>query len=167
MKEKEKLKKKCCVCHTHHSLCYIFSRFFAKKRMQSFELSPLIAGQKVHRYCEKLFPEMSRKEIFALIRHGNVKINKKKCAAEDLLPDTGTLTVWTSRTSQKADTQHETNATSHPVKMIHPKRKTFEVLYEDDDLLVIDKPAGLPVHGGTGTKGRTLIQELRGYLWKE
>lgn len=38
------------------------------------------------------------------------------------------------------------------------------VLYEDEHCLVVDKPAGLPVHPGAGTGNRTLVNALSGYL---
>jgi 23S rRNA pseudouridine955/2504/2580 synthase len=41
---------------------------------------------------------------------------------------------------------------------------TFRVLFEDDQLLAVDKPAGLAAHPGTGITGATLVEEARAYL---
>ena len=40
--------------------------------------------------------------------------------------------------------------------------RKVKILYEDDDLIVVDKPAGLAVHGGADTKGRDLLTVLAG-----
>jgi 23S rRNA pseudouridine955/2504/2580 synthase len=41
---------------------------------------------------------------------------------------------------------------------------TFRVLFEDEHLLAVDKPAGLAAHPGTGISGATLVEEARAYL---
>jgi 23S rRNA pseudouridine955/2504/2580 synthase len=40
----------------------------------------------------------------------------------------------------------------------------FQVLFQDDDLLAVSKPAGLAAHPGTGIEGATLVEEARAYL---
>jgi 23S rRNA pseudouridine955/2504/2580 synthase len=41
---------------------------------------------------------------------------------------------------------------------------TFQVLFEDEDLLAVDKPAGLAAHPGTGIEGATLVEMARAHL---
>lgn len=41
-----------------------------------------------------------------------------------------------------------------------PEDVALSILYEDDDLLVVDKPAGMPVHPGPGHSGKTLVNAL-------
>jgi len=45
-----------------------------------------------------------------------------------------------------------------------PEAIPFGILYEDDDVLVIDKPAGLPVHPAPGHPGHTLVNAILAYL---
>ena len=40
--------------------------------------------------------------------------------------------------------------------------RPLEVLYEDDDYVVVNKPAGIPVHGGAAVKTRTVVQRVPG-----
>lgn len=40
--------------------------------------------------------------------------------------------------------------------------RPLEVLYEDDDYVVVNKPAGVPVHGGAGVKTRTVVERVPG-----
>ena len=44
-----------------------------------------------------------------------------------------------------------------------PEAIPLRILYEDDELLVLDKPAGMPVHPGPGHAGRTLVNALLAY----
>ena len=46
-------------------------------------------------------------------------------------------------------------------------RQDFRILYEDAHLLVCDKPAGLPIHPGTGITGDTLVDQARAYLERQ
>ena len=47
---------------------------------------------------------------------------------------------------------------------IHPENIPIKIVYEDEDLLVVDKPAGLVVHPGHGNYSGTLVNALAWYL---
>lgn len=47
---------------------------------------------------------------------------------------------------------------------IKPQQGDLEVLFENDDFLVIDKPKGIVVHPGIGNEDRTLVNYVKGYL---
>jgi 23S rRNA pseudouridine1911/1915/1917 synthase len=49
-------------------------------------------------------------------------------------------------------------------KELTPSSFDFTILFEDDDILVIDKPANLVVHPGAGNRGHTLVQSLYAYF---
>src|SRR5207245_3736972 len=46
-------------------------------------------------------------------------------------------------------------------------RQDFAVLYEDAHILVCNKPAGLPIHAGSGISGDTLVDQARAYLERQ
>ena len=48
--------------------------------------------------------------------------------------------------------------------LLEPEAIPFDILYEDDDVLVIDKPAGLPVHPAPGHPDHTLVNAILAYL---
>ena len=94
-----------------------------------------------------LKPEITRSKIQKLIEDGNV--------AE---ADGSTV----SNGSQKTKLAQEFIVTLEAAKPSHliAKEIPFEIIFEDDDLLVINKPAGLTVHPGAGNQEDTLVNAL-------
>lgn len=105
------------------------------------------AGQRLDQWlAAQLAPELSRSRIQALIKQGAVRIGgqridevKRKLAAGDL------ISVEMPE-SEPAEPQGE--------------NIPLDVLYEDDSLIVINKPAGLVVHPGAGNWTGTLVNAL-------
>src|SRR5207247_10110027 len=50
---------------------------------------------------------------------------------------------------------------------IEAVRQDFKVLYEDEHILAVDKPAGLAIHPGSGITGETLVDQVRAYLARQ
>ena len=92
------------------------------------------------------FPETSRTLIKRAIENGNV------CRKDgsNIEPKTRLL----------AGETFYVNLTRPAVKQFDPFRFDLDIFYEDEDLLVINKPSGMVVHPGDGTDGRTLVHAL-------
>jgi 23S rRNA pseudouridine1911/1915/1917 synthase len=89
--------------------------------------------------------EFSRSRIQQLIRGGFVRLNGKTARPRDLVR-AGDRIDLTEPPPEKIDNQPE------PIPL--------EVLFEDNDLIVINKPAGLVVHPGAGHREHTLVNAL-------
>jgi 23S rRNA pseudouridine1911/1915/1917 synthase len=96
-------------------------------------------------FLVKALPEFSRSRIQQLIRAGLVRLN-------------GT----TRRPNQVVRTGDEIELTQPPPERIEtrPEAIPLEILYEDDDLIVINKSAGMTVHPGAGQREHTLVNAL-------
>lgn len=108
-------------------------------------------GQRVDNFLAKILKGVPKSHIYRILRSGEVRVNKGRVDAARKLKLNDVVRVppiRMSTTSEKRD--------SAPVS---PK---FEkaVVYEDDAMLVIDKPAGFAVHGGSGIS-RGVIEQLR------
>jgi 23S rRNA pseudouridine1911/1915/1917 synthase len=90
-------------------------------------------------------PDRSRSQIQSLIRKGLVRVNN--------------LAVKTGY-HVKPDDQITVQASSLPPDQPHPENIPLNVLYEDSDLAVIEKPAGLVCHLGAGVRSGTLVNAL-------
>ncbi len=88
---------------------------------------------------------VSRAKIQRMIAAGDVQVNGRKARAKDSLMAGDVVSV---RPEAPRPSSLE------PVKM------DLMILYEDDHIIVIDKPAGLSVHPGAGDTGPTLVQGL-------
>ena len=105
------------------------------------------AGQRIDNYLFRKLKGVPKSHIYRIIRSGEIRINKKRVKTTDKL-QTGDIIrippIRIAEPAQKSDT---------------PAR-TFPVIYEDEYLLVIDKPAGVAVHGGSGISFG-VIEQLR------
>ncbi|MGZ6142838.1 MAG: RluA family pseudouridine synthase, partial [Myxococcales bacterium] len=54
-----------------------------------------------------------------------------------------------------------------PPRPAQAVRQDFKVLYEDEHILAVDKPAGLAIHPGSGITGDTLVDQVRAYLSRQ
>jgi len=88
----------------------------------------------------------SRSFIQKLISDGNVTVNNKK--------------VTKSHQKVKAYDEVAVQVVPHPTINIKPEDIPLNVVYEDDDVLVINKPAGMVVHPAPGNYSGTLVNAI-------
>ena len=96
-------------------------------------------------YLVTALPEFSRSRIQQLIRAGFVRLNGATIRPNQLVR-TGDEIELTNPRTEKIETT--------------PEAIPLEILFEDDDLVVINKPAGLTVHPGAGHREHTLVNAL-------
>ncbi len=102
---------------------------------------------RVDRFFEARFPTLSFSDIQRIVRKGEVRVDGKRIDTKDRLAPGQTVRVPPLKLEQgpRADTQSK--AAQDPRAFL----KSI-TLYEDDDMLVLNKPMGLAVQGGSGTK---------------
>lgn len=105
------------------------------------------AGERLDRALQAKLPHLSRTVVQRLIEDGHVIVNKKKVGSGHKLRP-GERVVWTIPTAAPAPEHHQ--AEDIPLT----------VVYEDADLLVIDKPKGLVVHPAPGHETGTLVNAV-------
>ncbi len=105
-------------------------------------------GQRLDNFLLKLLKGVPKTHVYRVIRSGEVRVNKGRAAADTRLTVGDEVRVPPVRVAEKA-------ATTQPA----PPRE-FPVLFEDEHLLAIDKPAGVAVHGGSGVSFG-VIEQLR------
>lgn len=107
---------------------------------------------RLDQYLVSLLPDVSRSRVQRLISEGHVRVNGEPSRSGARL-HAGDRLSWEIPPTQPSA------LTAEPMEL--------NVVFEDDDLLVIDKPAGLVVHPGPGHATGTLVQGLlsRGPGW--
>ncbi len=111
----------------------------------------LIAGEqdiRLDKYVCQQCPELSRAQVQKLIRHGYVTVNEQTTKAGLRLNPGDRVNITIPATPSPL--------TAEPLPLT--------IAYEDDDLLVIDKPAGLTVHPAPGHYSHTLVNAILSYL---
>ena len=104
------------------------------------------AGQRVDNYLLRVCKGVSRSHIYRILRSGEVRVNSKRVAATYRLREADSIRIPPMRISA-------------PAKM-KAKPEEFPVIFEDEGLIIIDKPAGTAVHGGSGVS-YGVIESLR------
>jgi len=105
------------------------------------------AGQRVDNYLVRLLKGVPKSHIYRILRSGEVRVNKGRVGPDTRLAIGDVVRV-------------------PPVRIAEVAARPFErpthvpVLFEDDHLVVVDKPAGLAVHGGSGIASG-LIEQMR------
>lgn len=107
-------------------------------------------GQRLDNFLIRELKGVPKTHVYRIIRSGEVRRNKGRVRADDRLTTGDVLRIPPIRVS----TQAEIRAASPP-----PARH-FPVVFEDDSLLVIHKPAGVAVHGGSGVS-HGVIEQMR------
>ena len=105
------------------------------------------AGQRLDRVVATYCPELSRTRVQELIAEGLVLLNGK--AVKD---------------SHKVHASDRIEVVAQPRAPLHAEAESIplNVLYEDDDVVAINKPAGMTVHAGAGNSHGTLVNALLG-----
>ncbi len=115
------------------------------------------AGQRLDNFLFRQLKGVPKTHIYRIIRSGEVRINRGRASAERRIEAGDQVRLPPLRTSERAQDKAKLmsdGATAHALA------REFPVLYEDDSLLAIDKPAGVAVHGGSGVSFG-VIEQLR------
>jgi 23S rRNA pseudouridine955/2504/2580 synthase len=105
------------------------------------------AGQRIDNYLLRHLKGVPRSHVYRLVRRGEVRVNSKRIDASYRVQAGDRVRIPPVR--QAAPAPRPGNAGKSP-----------PILFEDERLLVVDKPAGAAVHGGSGVRSG-LIDQLR------
>ncbi len=103
------------------------------------------AGQRLDRFLQEQLPQYSRARLQEWIKAGRVRVNG---AAERA-----------SRRLRGGEVIEVEPAELPPLRAT-PEDIPLRILYEDDDVIAVDKPAGMVVHAGAGRRTGTLVNAL-------
>jgi 23S rRNA pseudouridine1911/1915/1917 synthase len=113
--------------------------------MADFTAEPAEAGRRLDNVLHERLPQYSRSRIQEWIRTGRVLVNGA--------PARASLTV------RGGEAIHVEPADPPPLHA-EPEAIPLAILYEDDDVVAVDKPAGMVVHAGAGVHSGTLVNAL-------
>ena len=115
--------------------------------------------QRIDNFLFKRYRDVPKSHIYQLLRSGQVRVNGKRVNASYRLLSGDMVRI--------PPIKREERKSLDSVQITSSQRIDFEVLFEDDALLVIDKPAGVAVHGGSGVSFG-VIEQLRAQnpTWK-
>src|ERR1051325_6074367 len=101
------------------------------------------AGQRIDNFLRTQLKGVPKSMIYRILRKGEVRVNKKRVKPEYKLEDGDEVRVPPVRVAER-----EEQAVSPKLDKVAALAEA--ILYEDDYLLVLNKPSGTAVHGGSG-----------------
>lgn len=107
-------------------------------------------GQRLDNHLSKILKGVPKSHIQRIIRNGEVRINKKRAKADTRLKEDDIIRIPPIRIAEKS-----LSGSLKGAKIPH-----LPVIFEDEVLLVVNKPSGVAVHGGSGVSWG-VIEALR------
>ncbi|MDA7853360.1 23S rRNA pseudouridine(955/2504/2580) synthase RluC [Porticoccaceae bacterium] len=106
------------------------------------DIGPEQSGQRLDNFLIKTLKGVPKSRIYRLLRKGEVRVNKGRVKADSRLKEGDIVRLPPIRVAERG----EMPAVGRQLKQYLANN----VLFEDDGLLIINKPSGLAVHGGSG-----------------
>lgn len=119
------------------------------------------AGQRLDNFLMRQLKGVPKTHVYRIIRSGEVRVNKGRASADTRIEAGDVVRLPPVRVSERAEQKNL--AMAREVQAPSAARmpaKDFPVLFEDEHFLVVDKPAGVAVHGGSGVSFG-VIEQLR------
>ena len=123
----------------------------SKAAVLALEVGPEQEGQRIDNYLIRVLKGVPKSRIYRMVRSGEVRVNSRRVDATCRLQAGDRIRVPPVR-----------QAAPRPPAAVPPAiaKRVLPVIHEDDELLVIDKPAGTAVHGGSGVS-HGVVEQLR------
>ena len=122
--------------------------------MVEIEIGTNEKGQRFDRFLRKYLPKAPLSLIYKILRR-DAKVNLKREKDAYILEEGDIVQLYISEEDIESFRKQEEQKTV---------RKTFRTAYEDEDVLIADKPAGLLTHGDKNEKSDHLSNQVQGYL---
>jgi len=113
--------------------------------VQQKTVPPELAGQRLDRALARMFPEFSRSRLKSWLLQGFITVNARSMRPRDAVAGGETIML---------QPQPEVAIQSEPEPL------DLDIIFEDENCLVVNKPAGLVVHPGAGNQRGTLMNGL-------
>jgi len=117
----------------------------SEARVLVFTVEPAEAGKRLDVFLRERFPDYSRSRLQQWIKAGHVEVEGRPAKASTVL-----------RGGEKVEVRPQ----EPPPLKAFPEPLPLKVIYEDADVIVVEKPAGMVVHAGAGMRAGTLVNAL-------
>ena len=127
--------------------------------MRSFTIGKNDAGQRLDRFLAKAVPLLPASLAQKYVRIKRIKVNGARSQRDQRLNEGDLVECYVN--DEFFDVPDESNVY---LTITSPK---VNIVYEDENLVLLDKPAGMLCHAGDGGGGTTLIDHLLAYLYQK
>ena len=125
--------------------------------MKEFVIKENDANQRVDKFIQKTMKTMPKSLMYKYIRNKKIKVNNKRCEISQRLACGDTMQCYISE--EFYEVEHKMDFLQVP--------STLHILYEDDALLIVDKPKGLRAHRDSVDVQDNLADRILHYLYQQ
>jgi len=120
--------------------------------VESINITPNEANQRLDRFLRKYLKDVPLSEIYKLLRKKGVKVNGHKAPENYRLQEGDVLEIFIEIAGKKEEYIKETGM-------------DFSIVYEDDNVILVDKPPELIIHPDINHRENTLVDQVLFYLY--
>lgn len=124
--------------------------------MKTFTISHNDAGQRLDKFLKKAMPQLPKNLVYKLVRTKKIKINSARCDISAILNLDDIVSIWVPKEFLHTSAKPEKNI------MVTPK---LQIVYEDENILVADKPIGVLTQKDTSDCIDSMNDRLLYYLF--
>lgn len=125
--------------------------------MKEFKINGNDAGQRLDKFVGKVLPRLPKGMMYKAIRNKRIKLNGKRAEISSRLSEGDTVQMYVN--DEFFGASPETEFLSVP--------SAINIVYEDENILLIDKKNGLVVHEDNENTADTLINRVKRYLYEK
>jgi 23S rRNA pseudouridine955/2504/2580 synthase len=124
--------------------------------MKNFKITANDNMKRIDNFLMKLLPHLSRNEIFSLLRNNKVKVNGKKTKHDYRLSFNDSIDIY-------LNDQYFQTETNDLFKLT---KNDLNIIFEDENILLLNKPIGLITHEDNKENIHTLLNKLKLYMFE-
>ena len=116
------------------------------------------SGQRLDKFLSKAFPDIPQSLLYKSVRTKKIKVNRKRADPRQMLCEGDCLQLFLAPEFFGRE--------DDAPRMLAAIKPNISVLYEDENILLLDKPAGVAVHEDEGNRTNNLLVHLQAYLYQ-
>jgi len=128
--------------------------------MRTLTIGQNDAGQRLDKFLTKALPRMPKSLLYKSIRIKKIKVNRRRATPEQVLVTGDELQLFLP------DDLFDRTGDADTASELSRIRGELPILYEDDNLILLDKRPGVAVHEDESGSADTLLTALRAYLYR-
>lgn len=126
--------------------------------MKEIKITVKEENQRLDKYLMKYFNKAPKSFIYKMLRKKRIKYNNKKAEGSEMLKDGDSLQLYLAE---------ETMSGFMEEKTVNVAERHFGIVYEDENVIFVSKPAGVLTHPEKESDKNTLIDQILYYLYEK
>lgn len=122
--------------------------------MKEYIINKNDSGQRVDRFLSKAVPKLPKSLLYKYIRLKRIKVNNKRCEISQILCENDVLNLYIN--DEFFEAPKEIKITDSPLDL--------DIVYEDENIIIVNKKSGIDVHQGADNGKETLVEIISAYL---